>query len=147
MASERQADATAFLKRALAFFAAHGVAVARVMTDKRPPGGRAVSGGACALRRARGSASRSHLFHQGLTAAGCRPLRTRPDTPRTNGKAERFIQTSLRERADARAYPTSNARTQAMQPWISRYNQLRPHAALSGQPPISRLNNVLGFDS
>jgi transposase InsO family protein len=128
MASERKEDAAAFLARALAFFAAHGMAVERVMTDN-------------------GNAYRSHLFRDRLKRAGCRHLRTRPYTPRTNGKAERFIQTSLREWAYARTYQASDERALAMQPWITRYNYLRPHSALNGHPPITRLNNVAGFDS
>lgn len=128
MASEGKEDATAFLTRALAFFAVHGVTVERIMTDN-------------------GNAYRSHLFRDTMIAARCRHLRTRPYTPRTNGKAERFIQTSLREWAYARTYQTSDQRTQAMQPWIITYNHSRPHSALSGHPPVARLNNVAGFDS
>lgn len=146
MASGRKAEA-AFLTRALAFFAAHGAKVERVMTDHRPRRGRSVAAGACAERRTRGSAFRSRLFQDALTDAGCRHIRTRPYTPKTNGKAERFIQTSLRAWAYAQAYQTSLARTEAMQPWLGRYNHHRPHAALGGQPPITRLNNVAGFDS
>lgn len=111
MVSERQEDATAFLKRALTFFAAHGVTVERVMTDN-------------------GNAYRSRLFRDRLKRAECRHLCTRPYTPRTNDKAERFIQTSLREGAYAQTYQTSDERTLAMQPWITRYNHVRPHAAL-----------------
>jgi transposase InsO family protein len=128
MPDERKESACAFLDRALAFFTAHGVTAERVMTDN-------------------GSAYRSHLFRERLAKAGCKHIRTRPYTPRTNGKAERFIQTSLREWAYARTYQTSNERTLAMQPWITTYNHSRPHSALGGQPPITRLNNVLGFDT
>jgi transposase InsO family protein len=127
MTSERKEQAAAFLMRALAFFAAHGVTVERVMTDN-------------------GNAYRSHLFRDQLAAAGCRHIRTRPYTPRTNGKAERFIQTSLREWAYARTYQTSDERTEALQPWITGYNHTRPHAALGGRPPVTRLNNVPSFD-
>ncbi len=125
---EKKESACAFLTRALAFFQAHGVGVERVMTDN-------------------GSAYRSHAFRDLMTANGCKHIRTRPYTPRTNGKAERFIQTSLREWAYLRAYQTSAERTQAMTPWINAYNHSRPHSALAGKPPISRLNNVLGFDT
>jgi transposase InsO family protein len=125
---ERKESACAFLARALAFFKAHGVTVERVMTDN-------------------GSAYRSHLFKSHIAQAGLRHIRTRPYTPRTNGKAERFIQTSLREWAYLRAYHTSAERTQAMTPWITAYNHSRPHSALKGHPPAARLNNVLGFDS
>ena len=125
---EKKESAIVFLDRALAWFARHGVTVERLMTDN-------------------GSAYRSHAFRQHLGRAGLRHIRTRPYTPRTNGKAERFIQTSLREWAYARAYLSSAERTLAMQPWITDYNHHRPHSALGGQPPVARLNNVLGFDS
>ena len=125
---EKKESACAFMARALAFFAAHGLTVERVMSDN-------------------GSAYRSHLFRQLLAEAGCKHLRTRPYTPRTNGKAERFIQTSLREWAYANAYVSSDERSRAMHPWITAYNHQRPHSALAGKPPISRLNNVLGNDN
>ena len=125
---EKKESAILFLDRALAWFARHGVTVERLMTDN-------------------GSAYRSPAFRQHLGHAGLRHIRTRPYTPRTNGKAERFIQTSLREWAYARAYHSSAERTHAMQPWITDYNHHRPHSALGGQPPAARLNNVLGFDS
>ena len=125
---ERKQSACAFLARALAFFAAHSVAVERVMTDN-------------------GSAYRSHLFKSRIASAGLRHIRTRPYTPRTNGKAERFIQTSLREWAYANAYQSSAEREAAMHPWITDYNHRRPHSAQAGKPPVSRLNNVLGFDN
>jgi transposase InsO family protein len=94
-----------------------------------------------------GNAYRSHLFRALIASAGLRHIRTRPYTPRTNGKAERFIQTSLREWAYARPYQTSAERTNAMQPWIETYNHSRPHSALNGKPPVSRLNNLLGNNS
>ena len=125
---EKKESALAFLGHALDWFARHGVAVERVMTDN-------------------GSAYRSHDFRHRLAQAGIRHIRTRPYTPRTNGKAERFIQTSLREWAYARAYSSSAERSQAMQPWIGAYNHTRPHSALGGKPPASRLNNPLGFNS
>jgi transposase InsO family protein len=125
---EKKESACAFLSRALAFFQAHGISVERLMTDN-------------------GSAYRSHLFKSLIASAGLKHLRTRPYTPRTNGKAERFIQTSLREWAYLIAYQNSAERTRAMQPWITSYNHHRPHSALGGQPPISRLSNVHSFDS
>jgi transposase InsO family protein len=128
MPDERQDSACAFLARALAFFAAHGVKVERVMTDN-------------------GSAYRSHAFRRQVVAAGLRHIRTRPYTPRTNGKAERFIQTSLREWAYAVAYSSSDERRQAMAPFIDRYNTKRPHSALAHQTPWLRLNNLLGNDT
>ena len=125
---EKKESTLAFLGRALDWFARHGVAVERVMTDN-------------------GSAYRSHDFRNRLAQAAIRHIRTRPYTPRTNGKAERFIQTSLREWANARAYNSSAERGQALQPWIGAYNHSRPHSALGGKPPASRLNNPLGFNS
>ena len=120
-------DATAFLIRAIDWFDRLGVRVERVMTDN-------------------GSAYRSKLFAQALQQAGIRHVRTRPYTPRTNGKAERFIQTSLREWAYARPYPTSAIRNQAVRPWTNAYNLNRPHAGIAGISPFQRLNNLLGND-
>ena len=121
-------DATAFLNRALDWFARLGVQVERVMTDN-------------------GSAYRSKLFAQALRQAGIRHVRTRPYTPRTNGKAERFIQTSLREWAYARPYFSSAQRNQAIGPWTDAYNLTRPHAGIGGISPFQKLNNLLGNDS
>jgi transposase InsO family protein len=126
--SEGQQDTTAFLERALAWLARHGVRVERVMTDN-------------------GSAYRSKLFARALQAAGARHVRTRPYTPRTNGKAERFIQTSLREWAYAKPYRSSAERSQAIGPWTDSYNLTRPHAGIGGLTPWSRMNNLLGNDS
>jgi transposase InsO family protein len=118
-AQDRQAS-SAFLTRALAWFAARGVTIRRVMTDN-------------------GSAYRSQVFRTALALAGVRHLRTRPYTPRTNGKAERLIQTLLREWAYATAYLDSPRRTAALRPWLRYYNRRRPHSALNYQPPWSRL--------
>jgi transposase InsO family protein len=117
---ERKDSAVPFLERALAWFARHGVTVERVMTDN-------------------GSAYRSHRWRQACSALGLRHLRTRPYTPRTNGKAERFIQTSLREWAYARAYASSQARQDALTVWLGHYNTARPHTALANRPPATRL--------
>lgn len=126
--SERKEDTTAFLQRALAWLGRHGVSVERVMTDN-------------------GSAYRSKLFAKALAEAGARHVRTRPYTPRTNGKAERFIQTSLREWAYAQPYPSSVERSQAIGPWTDAYNLTRPHAGIGGLTPWARVNNLLGNDS
>jgi transposase InsO family protein len=126
--SEGQADTTAFLQRALAWLARHGVSVERVMTDN-------------------GSAYRSKLFAKALSQAGVRHVRTRPYTPRTNGKAERFIQTSLREWAYAQPYASSAERTQAIGPWTDAYNLGRPHSGIKGLTPWQRVNNLLGNDT
>ena len=88
-----------------------------------------------------GSAYRSHHWRHACGGLAPRHLRTRPYTPRTNGKAERFIQTSLREWAYARPFATSQARTAALRPWLDHYNTARPHAALAHQPPATRLRH------
>jgi transposase InsO family protein len=126
--SERKEDTTAFLQRALAWLGRHGVTVERVMTDN-------------------GSAYRSGLFRKAVADAGARHVRTRPYTPKTNGKAERFIQTSLREWAYARPYSSSDERTRAIRPWTDSYNLTRPHSGIKGLTPWQRLNNLLGNDS
>jgi transposase InsO family protein len=128
LASEGQADTTAFLERALAWLGRHGVRVQRVMTDN-------------------GSAYRSKLFARALQRAGLRHVRTRPYTPRTNGKAERFIQTSLREWAYAQPYRSSDERSQAIGRWTDTYNLTRPHAGIGGLTPWQRVNNLLGNDT
>jgi len=127
---DRKESATAFLARALAWFARHGVTVERVMTDN-------------------GSAYRSAAFKADIQANGLRHIRTRPYTPRTNGKAERFIQSSLREWAYAQPFQSSAERSEAMQSWVNRYNYSRPHTALGGRSPITTIakDNLLGNDS
>ena len=89
-----------------------------------------------------GAAYKSRRFAKLLHRLGIRHIRTRPYTPGTNGKAERFIQTLLREWADAFIYPSSEHRTRQLQPWMYHYNFHRPHSATSHHPPITRL----GFD-
>jgi transposase InsO family protein len=81
-----------------------------------------------------------------LQAIGARHLTTKPYRPRTNGKAERFIQTCLREWLYAKPYVSSDTRTAAMPDWLHAYNHHRPHAGLNGLTPAQRLNNVLGND-
>jgi transposase InsO family protein len=121
-------DATAFLSRALGWFERLGVTVERVMTDN-------------------GSAYSSRLFAQAIQAAGVRHIRTRPYRPQTNGKAERFIQTTLREWAYAHPYQTSEHRKQAIGPWTDAYNQQRPHSGIGGRTPFQRLTDLLGNDT
>jgi transposase InsO family protein len=130
MPDERKESAVAFTRRAVAWFARHGVCIERVMTDN-------------------GSAYKSFAFRDLLAEHNIRHKPTRPYTPRTNGKAERFIQTSLREWAYAKPFPTSADRAAAMLPWITSYNHCRPHSALGGKTPISRIarDNLLGNDS
>ena len=119
---ERKGSAVGFLERALGWFA-HGVTVERLMTDN-------------------GSAYLSQDFRAAVAAAGLKHKRTKPYTPRTNGKAERFIQTSLREWAYAQAYPTSQERTAALASWLDHYNTARPHAGLGNGPPAARLRQL-----
>ena len=118
-----------FLARAAAWFAANGVTIRRVMTDN-------------AL-----AYTRSRAFKATLAGIGARHITTRPYRPRTNGKAERFIQTALREWLYATAYARSAARAADMPGWLHWYNHHRPHSALKALPPASRLNNVLGNDN
>jgi len=128
LVDEKATSACAFLLAALRYYKALGVHVERVMTDN-------------------GSAYKSRRFAKLLRRLGIKHVRTRPYTPRTNGKAERFIQTLLREWAYAFVYPSSQQRTSELQPWMHHYNFHRPHSAVSKKPPATRLgfdgNNVL----
>ena len=125
---EKQGSAVAFLKAAVAYYRSLGVAVARVMTDN-------------------GSCYRSDAFRTICAELGLRHIRTRPYTPKTNGKAERFIQTAMREWAYAQAYPTSRHRANELPAWLHRYNWHRPHGGINYKTPVSRLglsgNNLL----
>jgi transposase InsO family protein len=98
-----------------------------------------------------GSAYRAKTFAAACRRHGLKHLFARPYTPRTNGKAERFIQTALREWSYATAYPTSAARTAALPPWLHHYNWHRPHTSLAGHAPITRLgladNNLMRLHS
>jgi len=117
---EKKESAIAFLKAAIAYYQSLGVTVQRVMTDN-------------------GSCYRSKAFRDACRDLGLRHIRTRPYTPKTNGKAERFIQTALREWAYAQAYPDSHHRAAALPIWLHRYNWHRPHGSLESKPPISRI--------
>jgi transposase InsO family protein len=128
---EKATTAVAFLRRALAFYAAHGITAQRVMTDN-------------------GAAYRSTLHALACRAIGLRHLRTRPRRPRTNGKAERFIKTMIAGCNDGAIYGSSPERARALDGWLSTYNHRRPHGALGHKPPIARLNelnNLPGFYS
>ena len=122
---ERGETAVGFLRRAVAWFAARGVCVERVMTDNGSPYVSSVHAAAC-------------------RELGIRHLRTRPYRPRTNGKAERFIQTLLREWAYDRIYASSAERREQLPAWLSHYNFRRPHGSLGHRPPGARLNDVAG---
>jgi transposase InsO family protein len=125
LADERGASAVAFLRRAVEWFRRQGVEVRRVMTDN-------------------GSAYVSTTHALACQQLGLRHLRTRPYRPRTNGKAERFIQTLLREWAYGRVYGSSAERTGALPAWLNHYNFRRPHGSLGHRAPGSRLNNLVG---
>jgi transposase InsO family protein len=132
MPDEKAVSASSFLRDAAAYFARHNIRLRRVMTDNGP----------CFIsdrfKAACGSLQLSHI-------------RTRIYTPRTNGKAERFIQTAIREWAYARLYQNSEDRNSHLEPWIHQYNWHRPHASLDQKPPISRsgldVNNLLRHHS
>jgi transposase InsO family protein len=118
---ETKASAIAFLQATMAYFAALGVEVAAIMTDN----------GGCYL---------SKDFRKACSLLGIKHKRTKPYTPRTNGKAERFIQTVMRECTYASIFESSLQRTQELQRWTHRYNWHRPHSAIDMIPPIRRLN-------
>jgi transposase InsO family protein len=122
---EKAATAIAFLGRAIAFYRRHGITVERVLTDN-------------------GSAYRSSVHALACRALGIRHLRTRPRRPQTNGKAERFIRTMLGGWAYGAIYHDSRERTAALDGWLWTYNHRRRHSAIGRQPPIQRLNNLLG---
>jgi len=128
MKTERGRCAVTFLKAAVAYYKSLGITVLRVMTDN-------------------GSCYRSKAFARACRRLKLKHIRTKPYTPRTNGKAERFIQTSLREWAYARAYLNSRQRAHELPIFMHRYNWHRPHASIGHKPPISRLalteNNLL----
>jgi transposase InsO family protein len=120
---EKAISSVAFLRRAIAFYAAYGIRVERVMTDN-------------------GSPYRSTIHALACRTLGIRHLRTRPYRPRTNGKAERFIQTLLGGWAYAAVYGSSSDRTRALTGWLDHYNRRRPHGSLNHQPPLSRLTQL-----
>ena len=125
LADEKTATVIGFLRRALVFFRRHGITVERLLTDN-------------------GSAYRSTAHAIACRTLGIRHLRTRPRRPQTNGKAERFIRTMLAGWAYGAIYASSTERTNALDGWLWHYNHQRRHSALGHQPPITRLNNLLG---
>ncbi|MBV8577856.1 MAG: IS481 family transposase [Acetobacteraceae bacterium] len=127
---ERKSSAVAFLKASVAHYASHGVRIKRLLTDN-------------------GSAYRSKLFNKTCQALGIKHTYTRPYTPQTNGKAERFIQTCLREWAYGRLWNNSHERTSWLPVFLDYYNNRRAHSALGYRPPASRLggNNLLTINS
>jgi transposase InsO family protein len=127
---EKAVSAIAALRAAAAYYQSLGITVTRVMTDN-------------------GSCYKARLFAAACKDLKLKHIRTRPYTPKTNGKAERFIQTALREWAYARAYDTSDQRKSHLPDWTHMYNWHRPHGGLNSKPPISRLDltkdNLLRF--
>ena len=120
LTDEKKDSAVAFLKAAVAYYQRLGITVERVMTDN-------------------GSCYKSKDFAEACRTLKIKHKRTKPYTPKTNGKAERFIQTALREWAYARAYQSSNQRACHLPDWLHCYNWHRPHGSLKAKPPISRL--------
>jgi len=121
LANEEATTTAAFLRRALAFFRLHGVRVRRILTDNAKN-------------------YTAEAFQALCTSRTIEHRRTRPYRPRTNGKAERFIQTLLREWAYKRPYTSSRRRTAALPRWLYRYNHHRPHGSLGGKSPIARVD-------
>jgi transposase InsO family protein len=127
---EKAASCVEFLRQAVSYYAGLGVRIQRVMTDN--------------------GTGYKNTFKAACDALGIRHIKTRPYTPKTNGKAERFVQTSLREWAYATPYASSAQREAALQPFLHRYNWHRPHSALNSQPPMSRIpavNNLLELNT
>jgi transposase InsO family protein len=122
-ADEKAATAIGVLRRAVAWFADHGVTVERVLSDN-------------------GSAYRSHAWHDTCAELGIKPKRTRPYRPQTNGKIERFHRTLADGWAYARFYDSEAQRRAALPGWLHFYNHHRAHSAIGGRPPFTRLNNV-----
>ena len=121
----------AFLRRSVRWFERHGIGIQRLLTDN-------------------GSCYRSKLFNRLCAQLGIKHQYTRPYRPQTNGKAERFIQTMLREWAYGRCYDTSDRRRDILYHWLLHYDFHRRHSSLGGQPPISRapgVNNARGIHS
>jgi transposase InsO family protein len=123
LADERKETASAFMTRAIGFFAERGITVERVLTDN-------------------GSCYRSRTFARLLADKGIGHRRTRPYHPQTNGKVERFNLTLKWEWAYARPYDTNASRTEALEQWLHDYNYHRPHMAHAGRAPITAVNNV-----
>ena len=122
---ETAATAVGVLNRAVSRFAARGITVERVLSDN-------------------GSAYKSHAWRDSCRALGITVKKTRPYRPQTNGKIERFHRTLAERWAFRRFYDSESARRKALPAWIHEYNHHRPHTAIGGKPPISRLTNLPG---
>src|SRR3954462_13020237 len=127
--TETAPTVTAFTRRALDFYLGHGIVCERLMTDN-------------AFAYIHSQGLRELLYRRAI-----RHIRTRPYTPRTNGKVERYQQTLQREWAYAMEYPSSQARRASLPHWVHHYNQRRTHSALSNRPPIQRVRDVTGLNT
>ena len=129
---QKKESAIAFLNEAVTYYRSLGIKVSGIMTDN-------------------GSCYRAKAFRKACSKLGLKHIFTKPYRPQTNGKAERFIQTVLREWAYARAYDTSDQRAKNLPAWLHHYNWHRPHGSLQAKPPISRLglpmDDLLRFHS
>ncbi|CAM3034420.1 Integrase catalytic domain-containing protein [Dermacoccus abyssi] len=124
---ETAVTAVAVLRRAVQWFAGHGVTIERVLSDN-------------------GGAYRSHLWRDTCDALSITPKRTRPYRPQTNGKVERFHRTMADGWAYARCYTSEQERRDALEPWLGHYNEVRPHTACDNQPPLTKLR-AAGYSS
>lgn len=128
LASESPADCVAFLRRAVAYYAEHGITIERVLSDN-------------------GNGYRSRDWRAACAELDIQHRYTRPRHPQTNGKAEALVKTLLREWAYRFAYPSSAHRARALPGYLRWYNRHRPHSSLGGRPPISRVSQVRGSHS
>lgn len=126
---EQAQTVTAFTRRALDWLLGHGIVAERLMTDNHF------------------SYTKNRSFRQLLYRRAIQHIRTRPYTPRTNGKVERYQQTLQREWAYALEYASSEARRTSLPHWLRHYNERRTHTALGNRPPIDRVRNVIGRDT
>jgi transposase InsO family protein len=125
LAGQDKHACTAFLRRAVAWYAEQGIPIERVLSDNA-------------------KAYHSYLWRDTCAELDIARRFTRPYTPRTNGKAEALIKTMLREWAYRYTYPSSHHRARALAGWIRWYNRTRPHGSLEGRPPISRVSHLRG---
>ena len=126
---EQAATVTAFTRRALEFFSEHGIAAERLMTDNA------------------WAYTHNRSLRELLDGCAIRHIRTRPYTPRTNGKVERYQQTLQREWAYAMQYASSQARGDSLPHWVRHYNERRTHSALGNRPPLTRVREVTGLNN
>jgi transposase-like protein len=124
-ATEQAVDCVAFTSAVISAYHERGTPIQRILTDN-------------------GSGYRSRVFRELLAEHHIRHIRTRPYTPRTNGKAEAFIRILQREWAYGLIYPTSSHRAKALPGWTRWYNNHRPHGGIGGQPPINRISHAAG---